>query len=231
MILHITRHGQVLPAAPGQVENVDYPRGDRPLSALGREQARLLGERLRELGFEGRIYASPYRRTVETAQVIADVVNTEVIPSAPFREVVVTAEQIVNFRGATGVELEAEFPRVRSDAGFPYPWWTQEAETSDDVEARVAPLVDELARGSRDALLVGHGASVGGATRHVLRHCAPDRLSERRDGWNCILTSFRMSPVFEILHLADTAHLPPGAVTANALTKAEALELREKGER
>ena len=72
---------------------------------------------------------------------------------------------------------------------------------------------------------------MGGATRHVLRHCAPDRLNERRDGWNCILTSFRMSPFFEVIHLADTAHLPPEAVTANARTREEVIASREQGER
>ena len=109
------------------------------------------------------------------AQIIADWVDTEVIPSAPFREVVKMVEQIVGFRGATGAKLEVEFSRVRSDAGFPYPWWTPEVETSDDVEARVAPLVDELAEvvhrmrfWSGTGLLWAEGrATCSGVTRRI----------------------------------------------------------------
>lgn len=230
MILHITRHGHVFPAEPGESENTDYRRGDPSLSRLGREQALLLGKRLRKLGFDGRIYSSPYRRSIETAQIIAEVVDTEVAPEARFREYVNLEDDMTGFRGATGHELRAEFSRVRVGTQFPDLWWTSTAETGEDVEARVASLVDELADASSDALLVGHGATLGGATRHVLRNFAPARLNTQPPGWNCALTSFQMSPVFQVIQLADTAHLPPEAVTSNTRTRAEVDQLHARGE-
>ncbi len=45
--------------------------GDPPLSALGRKQAELLARRVRRLTPEA-VYASPYRRALETARMITD---------------------------------------------------------------------------------------------------------------------------------------------------------------
>ena len=49
---------------------------DPPLSALGRDQARRLAQRVRRLG-PVKVYASPYRRAQETALAISDDVTTE----------------------------------------------------------------------------------------------------------------------------------------------------------
>jgi probable phosphoglycerate mutase len=50
--------------------------GDPPLSPLGREQAARLAERVRRLN-PAAVYASPYRRAVETAKAISDDVKVE----------------------------------------------------------------------------------------------------------------------------------------------------------
>jgi 2,3-bisphosphoglycerate-dependent phosphoglycerate mutase len=50
--------------------------GDPPLSPLGRKQAARLAERVRRLN-PAAVYASPYRRAVETAQAISNDVNVE----------------------------------------------------------------------------------------------------------------------------------------------------------
>ena len=75
MIVYVTRHGQPLQRTQAQKEDPEFPPGDPPLSALGREQAQRLGECLKVLGFAGTIYASPYRRTAETADEIAEVLD------------------------------------------------------------------------------------------------------------------------------------------------------------
>jgi broad specificity phosphatase PhoE len=94
------------------------------------------------------------------------------------------------------------------------------------VEARVAPLVDQVADGDVDALLVGHGASMGGAIRHVLRSGAPQQSPPAEPGWNCALTSFRMPPDFAAIRLLDVSHLPSGSVTSNAKTRDQVLAER-----
>lgn len=224
MHLHLARHGQVWPAATG-VENVDYPKGDPPLTDLGEAQAARLGDRLAQIGFAGVVYASPYQRTVHTAQIIAERVEAPVVLCRPMREIVKRAEAMREFRGQTPDELRARFPRVTADDDFPYPWWEHEAETDEDVEKRLASFVDELIeKREGDALLIGHGASVSAGAHHVLRRFAPERLDEMQPTWNCALVSFQVAPAFEVHRLACVEHLPEEAVTANSQTRAEALE-------
>ena len=219
MILHVTRHGQT------NTKKTHTP-GDPYLSDLGRQQALLLGRRLAELGFNGPIYSSPYYRTIETAHIIAETVDTVVIPAAPMREYVIRENQLQGFQGATATDFQAIYSRIKIEPDFPYPWWTFEIESPEMVEARVAPLVDRLTKGDTDALLVGHGASVGGVHRHVLRPNAPEQIHHGQYDWNCILSSFQFTPTFTILRIMETAHLPPEAITANAKTREEVLRER-----
>ena len=216
MILHVTRHCQT------DTQKADTP-GDPPLSDLGRQQAAMLGRRLANLGFRGPIYSSPYYRTIETAHIIAEIVDTTVIPAAAMREYFIREGQLDGFQGATNEELQTTYPRVQINPDFPYPWWTTEIESREMVEARVAPLIDRLTKGNTDALLVGHGASVGGVHDHVFHHNAPDQINHGKRGWNCILSSFQFALVFNVLRIMDTAHLPPEAITANAKTRDEVL--------
>ena len=200
MILHITRHGQVLPASDAS-SDVFFAPGDPPLSALGRRQAQLLGKRLLDSGFAGSIHTSPYRRAAETGQIVADTADAELYMSVGMRESKGTGEQMADFRGASIEELQASYARLRIDSEISYPWWTTAAESADDVEARVGPVIDALEAKGSDVLLVGHGATVGAATRYVLNRRASELTREPRFPWNCMLTSLRLSPEFEKIFL------------------------------
>jgi len=217
MNLHITRHGQT------DVRS-DHPPGDPHLTDLGKKQAELLGRALVEQGFNGAIYSSPYFRTIETAQIAAEIVDAVVWPAPPMREYVIREGQMDGFRGATLAELAATYANVRQTNDFPYPWWTTSIESDEDIEGRVAPLVDELAAGAADALLVGHGASVGGVHSHLLRRYAPEQMHYGQIvGWNCCLSSFQLAADFSILRVMDVSHLPEDAITSNAKTRDEVL--------
>jgi len=217
MILHVTRHGQVDLAT-------DHPVGDSSLSTLGREQAGRLGEKLKEEGFSGSIFSSPYLRTVETAQIIADVVGGRVIPAPAMREYVIREDQVDAFRGATAKQLKELYSRVEDWAAMDYPWWTSEVESPEDIEARVAPLVDETSAGETDALLVGHGASIAGVHRYILNARAPEISDQGKHGWNCVLSSFKFGSTFEVVRFLETDHLPEKLVTSNAKSRAEVLK-------
>lgn len=220
MIVYITRHGQPLLRSADEADP-EFPRHDPPLTPLGEAQARALGRRLREMGFSGRIYTSPYRRTAQTSERIAEELGAWHYPEAAIREIVKREEQMVGFVGLTLEELRAEFPRIAPDASLPHPWWTPHAEDAAAVLARVAPFLEALlANGQEDVLLVGHGASVGAATRFLLQRC-PEGPEELPLSWNCALTAFRVGATCEVLYLRDTSHLPDEQVTSNARTKAE----------
>jgi broad specificity phosphatase PhoE len=220
MLVHISRHGQVLPPSDDTWSRADYPPGDPPLSDLGRRQAHLLGQRLAAMDFCGRIYSSPYRRTVETACQVADVVDASVEPAAALREIVKRETQMQGFVGLTGAQLRDLHPRVRVGDDFDDHWWTTAAESDDDVGARVAVLVD-VVLGDGDVLLAGHGASTGGAIHHLLRRCSPDQIGEPEPGWNCALTTFRCADSVELVRRMDAEHLPEDHITSNAQSRQE----------
>lgn len=223
MIVYITRHAQPAFPPPEVEEDPEFPSSDRPISELGREQARLLGLRMEAIGFGGGIRASPYRRTCQTANIICEALGSQFRPAAPFREIVQREETILAFSGLTLAELQDEFAHLTPGSALAYPWWTTELEDSDVVRARVAPFVDHLvATGSDDVLLVGHGASTGAATRYLLTHCedVPDDIPLT---WNCALTAFRCSAgangeiaSCEMIMLQDTTHMDEDQVTSNA---------------
>ena len=73
MELVLIRHG-----LPVRVENSDGGPADPPLSQTGHSQARAVAEWLREEAFD-RIYASPMKRALETAQPLAEAKGMEVI--------------------------------------------------------------------------------------------------------------------------------------------------------
>ena len=60
-------------------------QGDAPLSELGRKQASLLGDKLKRSKFQGKIYASPAKCAMETAQLVAAETGAGIYPTAWMR--------------------------------------------------------------------------------------------------------------------------------------------------
>jgi 2,3-bisphosphoglycerate-dependent phosphoglycerate mutase len=79
--LYLVRHAQ----SQGNTGE-DLATGDPPLTDVGWEQARRLGERLKTQRLS-RIYASPLTRTQQTASAIAEASDLEVLTKADLREV------------------------------------------------------------------------------------------------------------------------------------------------
>jgi probable phosphoglycerate mutase len=79
--LYLIRHAQ----SQGNTGE-DLTTGDPDLTDVGWEQARRLGERMKSQRLQA-VYASPLRRSQETAAAIADVAGLEVFPKADLREV------------------------------------------------------------------------------------------------------------------------------------------------
>ncbi|HHW09313.1 MAG TPA: histidine phosphatase family protein [Firmicutes bacterium] len=203
MIVYITRHGQIDPTVEGEREHY-------PLTPLGRIQATKLGHRLRELGFNGLIYTSPFHRCLETTEIICRILNAKFYPEKLLREV--GFAWYAHYRGLTVAEIAAKYPSCSADARLPWPWWPLTTETDEQVIKRVLPLAERLRQETRDVLLVGHGGTTDAmfyhlAGRHVLRGHS-----------NASLSAIRLRPEVpkvEVLLEADTAHLGKGEVTHN----------------
>lgn len=79
--LYLVRHGQ----SDGNAEGRFGGHGPTPLSALGREQAKLTAKFLAKEGVDA-IYSSDLSRAVETAQALSDVLEIPVQKKPAFRE-------------------------------------------------------------------------------------------------------------------------------------------------
>jgi len=201
-----TRHGQVAPK--GYYGNdPSLPVGDVSLTPLGKEQARLVGERLKELGFKGVILSSPYDRTLKTASIIAEILDLTVTPVAWLHEIQLNPDE--SFCGATAEEIRNHYPRVRGAFELPTCWWGDEKEDLFAVIQRVKRGLEQLPQGT-DVLLVGH-AVTSVALRHLF-HCGEDN---RAFHWNCHLSLLSSST--EACYTNDCSHLPEEMWTGNSL--------------
>jgi len=213
MKIYVTRHGQVATEAD-YYGDVQYPQGDMPLSPLGREQAELLGKRLKNEGFCGKIFASPFMRTMETAGIISEITGSLIYPTAAFHEIFRSDASAENFRGADADRLRQLFPNVAADASLDYPWWAERAEDAEDVRFRVAHGMQKI-MDSRDGdfLVVGHGASVSAVLTYLV--AGPFRSPV----YNCSYNRFDTDTKTFVSNSAS--HLPYRKITYNSVFLAD----------
>ena len=126
-------------------------RADVPLSARGREQARLLGEALKGSEVQA-VYSSPLSRARQTARPLAEALGIEVQ----------TDERLVDmsfgrWESRPRAEIENEDPALyRAWLTEPQEFRAPDGESLADVIARVWPAMGEIAarhRGGRAAIV------------------------------------------------------------------------------
>ena len=167
----LVRHGQSEFNAVFSVTRVDPGIPDPKLTEEGRRQAAAAAEALRGAGVR-RLIASPYRRALETASIIADGLGLEVTIEPLVRERAAFHCDI----GTSPTALRALFPRYRFDH-LDDPWW------HDHVGMGIAETEEALV-GPRRRLPVGDGGAFrlgGGCGHHALGiHPGPDRTAGRQ---------------------------------------------------
>lgn len=128
---------------------------DRPLTELGRRQARELAERLAGTDLDA-VYSSDLRRARETAEIIGRTHRLDVKTMPALREV-----DVGSWSGLTRAEAEERYPEA-------YLRWTageegwDDGETYDELRDRVLRAVREIAAdhpGER-VLVLAHGGSI-----------------------------------------------------------------------
>jgi len=224
MIRYITRHGQVEDYRDQNISHL-YPPGDIPLSDLGREQARLLGERLKSMNFHGRIISSPYDRALETANIIARVTDTKITPFALVREIIQSQGHADKFAGMTIEQIREKYDRIDENAELEYPWWhapgiPARVESFDEVRARVRYGLEllELRYPDEELLIVAHGAPSDAAIQ-VLG--IPEDYRKKTRLFNCSLSVIDPKDSTVPTMYCDTSHLPYEITTSNYLTREE----------
>ena len=119
-LIYVARHCQ----AAGKGKDVVRPiKDDAGITQLGIQQSKWLGQRLKALKFKGKIYASPYYRTVATACYAAAECGAKVYPDARVQERVHRDGGNLKKGGATLEELRKLFPgEIAPDAVLSDNW-------------------------------------------------------------------------------------------------------------
>jgi broad specificity phosphatase PhoE len=154
MKIYFVRHGE----SEANVLRVISNRGwVHPLTEKGRQQARDLADRLRQVGI-AKIYTSPLQRAVQTAEILAQTLGIEFEITDALREFDC---------GIAEGRLDAEAWKLH--AGVTQAWavhhrWESRipgGESCLDLRARFLPLVNSLLEegtdGSKNYILIGHG--------------------------------------------------------------------------
>ena len=165
----LVRHGQSTWNVPFGDWRIDAGIPDPVLTPTGREQASQAARRLAERGIT-RLVTSPYKRTIETAEIIAKAVGAEVQVRQGMHE---------NDRSATGY-LPAEAFERTADQFFARPFESVDGwERAIDAQKRIVDEMDSVlqADDTCDVLVIGHG----GVGTLLLCHLAGLDIDRRHD--------------------------------------------------
>jgi broad specificity phosphatase PhoE len=162
----IARHGNRLDFVnPEWFNTADRPY-DPPLSEDGIIQAKQLGQRLVGEGIK-HIFASPFLRTVQTANQVAEALDLPIKLESGLSEWLNPAWMTTEPERLPIEALQEQFPRI--DPSYTSRIIARYPETSEMVLERTAQTARRLtAEFSEDMLLVGHGASVVGTTQGLV---------------------------------------------------------------
>jgi broad specificity phosphatase PhoE len=151
--IFLVRHGSTILSAEDRFAGST----DVPLSDEGREQARRLAHRLSKETIDA-IYASPLKRTMETAEIVAAPHDKKVIQQDAFREI-----SHGRWEERTRAEVETLFPDEYSKwEEDPFTFAPEGGESGLQVTARALPLLLQIVRShqGKKALIVSHKATI-----------------------------------------------------------------------
>ena len=214
MQIFITRHGQISFDELEQ-NNIVFSKNDPPISSLGEEQAKRLAEEMKRLNFKGKIYASPFLRTIMTANHVSQLLNIPIHICPELIEIVLDEKSMQEFKGLKLDELKNLFPKIAEDAELPYPWWKTKLEDMEAVKMRVRTLLESLIEKQEDVLLICHGASAIAAF-YCLSEMAEKPPFLNLEWYNCSLTHFTYSDgKIEPVTIINNSHMTNSMLTDN----------------
>ena len=196
--IFLIRHGR----QDSKLCNVDVS-----LSAEGREQARLLGERLRTYGIE-KMYTSELLRAKETGEIIADIIGVPIETLKDIEEI-----HFGGFTGKTDDQIRSLYgsfqeERRKHEADIPFPVG---GECGADVVRRAMPVIEDLVRRDEDRIaVVTHGGVIRSICAHILGADQKDKLKFGIDIENTALVQIIYDPERDFFFLErfnDFAHL------------------------
>ncbi len=159
MELFLVRHG----VTQLNADRIFMGHDPVPLSPEGRQQVRLLAERLREAGFD-RLISSDIARARESAEILAAAVGREIEAHAALREI-----DVGRAKGFGYAEAAERWPEVfAADGAGRFPDGESFAEVADRAATFLrSEVVARAGRGER-VLAVAHGGVIRGVAARFL---------------------------------------------------------------
>ena len=203
MLLYIARHAQTASSAVDSFNG----RGELPLTDLGREQARKLGERLAAVSFAA-IIRSPLGRTRETAELVTRGLRHVVLEG-------LTEIDYGEWEGLSPAQARERDPElydawVEDPSRIAPPGGETAAQVAERVLAALHEIEEKYADGNRPVLAVSHkatlrilGAALTGAPIALYRK----RWAQDECALNLIELRKGRDPFLRLWN--DTAHLGP----------------------
>jgi broad specificity phosphatase PhoE len=199
-IVWIARHGNRLDFVNPEWFNTAERPYDPPLSEDGIVQAKQLGQRLVGEKIK-QIFASPFLRTVQTANCVADLLDLPIKLESGLSEWLNPAWMKFEPEKLSLDELHKLFPRI--DRSYTSRVIAHYPETSENVLERTAETAKYLTTEfSEDMLLVGHGASVVGTTQGLV-----GGMPEVNATLCCLVKLLRQEQEWVMELNGDTSHL------------------------
>jgi 2,3-bisphosphoglycerate-dependent phosphoglycerate mutase len=200
--LYLVRHGASADAIEGEEFELVEGQGDPPLSAIGREQAELVAERLSRLTFDA-LYVTTLRRTVETAApfVARSGLTPQIEPD--LREVFMGEWEGGQFRQKVA-DADPVAVRMLTEERWDV---VPGAEASAAFSRRIRAAIERIAGSHPGARVVAfsHGAAIG----EVLAQATGARPFAFLMSDNTAIARLVLTPERWILRgFNDTSHLP-----------------------
>ena len=139
---------------------------DPKLTEEGWRQAEAAGQSLAGKGLS-RIIASPYTRTLQTADIIADILGLPIVIDSLIREHAFFSCDI----GTPRSILAQDWPQL-DFASLPESWWPSDPETEEDVQLRCRRFHRKMAESHdwHEVLVVSHWGFIRGLTGHEAKN-------------------------------------------------------------
>ncbi len=177
-------------------------RYDPPLSDDGIVQASQLAQRLKKENITA-IFSSPFLRTVQTANQIAEVLDLQIKLESGLSEWLNPDWMSETPEKMPIKDLIALFPRI--DSNYTSCVVAQYPEIGKTAFLRAGETARKLAEEfSEDILLIGHGASVLGATMGLVGEVVE---TEIKAALCCLIKVVRQDPHWVLELNGDTSHL------------------------
>ncbi|MGF1481139.1 MAG: histidine phosphatase family protein [Cyanophyceae cyanobacterium] len=199
-IVWIARHGNRLDFVNPEWFSTAERRYDPPLSDDGFIQAQELGQRLKSESIT-HIFSSPFLRTVQTANQVAEALDLPIKLEAGLSEWHNPGWMSEHPEILPTAEIQARFPRI--DSRYTSRLVPEYPESNETMMLRMARTARQLVKEfTDDILLIGHGASVLGTTVGLVGGSPTVNAS-----LCCLVKLVRQGNQWDIELDGDTSHL------------------------